>query len=1160
MGRSGSSADYCRIEALYQEALDLPEERRAAFLREATNGDGQLQHEVLTLLEHFAAAGDDYLATPVFGQVVTAAPGNLPSHIGRYEVIKLLGQGGMGTVYEAQQPQPKRRVAIKVLRSDLATDHMLKRFQQEIEVLGQLRHPGIAQIHEAGMADVCYDGIRVHTQPFFVMELVRGQPLAEYADDQHTDTHTRLELFLLVCDAVQYAHQKGVIHRDLKPANILVDTTGQPKVLDFGVARATRSDEQNLTRYTQIGQLVGTLAYMSPEQIVGGKHQLDTRCDIYSLGVVLVELLTGQLPLDCRNRSLAEAAQIIQNEKPRALSEFNGALRGDLDTIVAKTLAKDPARRYQSAGELAADIRRHVRGEMIDAKRDSALYVFRKTLYRYRWPLIALHVFILLLGGFAIYALTQAQRYRDLAARERAASTAAAAAQRQADEQRHAAESQAERADAVKAFLQMMLVAADPAQARARDVTVREALDEAARQLQTGVLADQPGAELEIRETIARTYHHLGLYNSATPHYEWLLDSYVRRLGEFHPESVRVQCELATNYAEAYAWQAAKAAFERCLELTDTEHVDDAALRLAAMSGLGRVLSRMDQATEAESLHLEAVSGVEQTFGRESELYVSATFRLGDAYRRQGRLDEAQRLYLEALTLAEQLHGEESPVTVRIRRQLAYAVYAQTGRLDDAELLLRETLEIARSSLGAEHTETNLVLNLLSRVLQKAGKMDEAEQLLRNAIAGFSEIRGIEGHGTLNIVGELAYLLVRRGDPAMAARVLSDGIERAVQADGDEHDVLARWIARYSDILADGGDYIGALAASKRTLEIHLRLYGAEHAAVASVRQRVGWYLVCLGRYAEAADAFQQTLELRRRIFGETHGETIRTTITLALAKLKHDAQAGAAATQLMRNRYEAVRAELGDAHFNTRRAAQYYGNILSYTGKYTEAIAVDRVTLDALMTQFGADAVETGPWHNQLAMHLFDSGNMTDAIAHYRQALSVYIAHQKDRTFAAAVTKQQLAEALIVAGQYAEAQALARAARETLIEQNASRSEYQPWMMITLAHALTAGGKLQEAESLLRECLIMMDDWPLRQEFVDKLGGEARSVLGYNLTAQGRYAEAEPLLIEGFDMLQNILVLSRLQSASARSHLVELYDAWGKPAKAAHWRAVDVQ
>jgi tetratricopeptide (TPR) repeat protein/predicted Ser/Thr protein kinase len=909
MGRNGSSTDYCRVESLYQEALDLPAERRPAFVRAACNGDRCLQREVETLLEHYHAAGEEYLAQPVFTPPDATPAATLPDRIGRYDIVQVLGQGGMGTVYEAEQPQPKRRVAVKVLRGDLAGEHLLRRFQREIEVLGKLRHSGIAQIHEAGMGDVWHGGVRTHALPFFAMELIRGRPLTEYANGNHADTRTRLEMFLRVCDAVQHAHQHGVIHRDLKPANILVDATGQPRILDFGVARATEPDRDGITRHTQIGQIVGTLAYMSPEQIAGDGRQLDTRSDVYGLGVVLFELLTGQLPLDCGDCSLADAARIIRDEKPRALSEANRALRGDLETVVAKALAKDPARRYQSAGEMASDIRRHLQGEMIDAKRDSALYVFRKTLFRYRWPLIALHAFMVLLGAFAIYALSQAQRYRELASRERQVSQVAAAAERRADDERQQAEAQADRADAVKAFLQMMLVAADPTQAQPRDVTVREVLDDAARRIQSGALADQPDAEVEIRETIARTYNHLGLYESARPHYEWLHGSSARRFGESHLETVRVLIQLAKNCAQAEDYEVAKTAFERCLELTVAEHGDDQELTLAAMDGLGSVLARMGRAEEAESLHVEALAGVEQAFGQEHELFVATTLNLGDVYRDQGRLEEAERLYLRALELAEQLHGEDAYVTIRIRRQLAFFVYGQTDRLEEAEELLRETLVLARLGLGVEHTETNIVLNWLSRVLRSRGKIDKAERLLREAISEFSEIRAIEIHDSLKVVYELALILAARGELSEAAEVLGEGIERAVKAHGDEHRVLATYVSRHAEILGTGGDYTAALVAARRALDIRLRLFGPEHEDVAYARQAIGWYINCLGRYAEAVETFRQTLDLRQRVCGDTHPETIRTTITLTHSMLRADADAGVAATDILRERYTLARA-----------------------------------------------------------------------------------------------------------------------------------------------------------------------------------------------------------------------------------------------------------
>jgi hypothetical protein len=288
----------------------------------------------------------------------------------------------MGAVYEAEQDNPRRTVALKVLRAGLTSDFLLKRFAREAQILGRLHHPGIAQIYEAGLAE---DG-----RPFFAMEFLRGLPPDEYARLRCLTIPARLELLARVCDAVQHAHDQGVIHRDLKPANILVDEAGQPRVLDFGVARATDADLQVTTARTQAGQLLGTLGYMSPEQVTGDPDALDRRSDVYALGVILFQLLANQQPYHLEQLPLPEAARVIREQEPSRLGSINAACRGDVETIVAKALEKDPARRYQSAGELAADLRRHLNHEPIRARPPSALYQLRKFARRHKALVAAL--------------------------------------------------------------------------------------------------------------------------------------------------------------------------------------------------------------------------------------------------------------------------------------------------------------------------------------------------------------------------------------------------------------------------------------------------------------------------------------------------------------------------------------------------------------------------------------------------------------------------------------------------------------------------------------------------------------------------------------------------------------------------------------------------
>ncbi len=305
-------------------------------------------------------------------------PVNVPEKIGHYKVKRLIAAGGMGAVYEAVQEQPRRTVALKIMKQGIASRSSLRRFEYESQILARLRHPGIAQVYEAGMHDDGTGGV-----PYFAMEYIAGaKDLIEFARAKEMRTRERLELFILVCDAVHHGHQKGIIHRDLKPANILVDSNGQPKIIDFGVARATDSDLAIPTLQTDVGQLVGTVQYMSPEQIDADPHDIDTRSDVYALGVVLYKLLTRKLPYDVSGTVIYEATRMIREETPKRVSSFNKTLRGDVETIILHALEKDRDRRYQSALELAQDIRRFLDNRTILARPPSVVYQCRTFVKR----------------------------------------------------------------------------------------------------------------------------------------------------------------------------------------------------------------------------------------------------------------------------------------------------------------------------------------------------------------------------------------------------------------------------------------------------------------------------------------------------------------------------------------------------------------------------------------------------------------------------------------------------------------------------------------------------------------------------------------------------------------------------------------------------------
>ncbi|MFZ2875096.1 MAG: protein kinase [Phycisphaerales bacterium] len=438
-----------KAEEVFLAVADLPREHAEGVLRERCAGDGALEALVRELLG-FHAQGEGVLdkpelltkGVPFFRRDLAEETLPAGTRLGEYVIEKLIGTGGMGSVYLATQDRPRRTVALKVIRRGVATAAMIRRFEHEAEVLGRLQHPGIAQIYEAGAAAV---DPGEYPQPYIAMEFIDGESLSAHSKSHGLSCTQKLELMARVCDAVQHAHQRGVIHRDLKPGNILVDRAGQPKILDFGVARAADADLRVVTLQTSVGQLIGTLPYMSPEQVLADPSEVDTRSDVYALGVMLYELLTGKLPLDVGSRPIPEAARLIREETPSRLSSVSREYRGDVETIVAKAMDKQKRRRYQSAAELAGDIRLHLRGMPISAKQDSAWYVLVKQAQRHRVVAGVGAALLASLLAFTVYASVQAGRFQRLARSESLAKSAAEGAGEVAAREAARANEQAER-------------------------------------------------------------------------------------------------------------------------------------------------------------------------------------------------------------------------------------------------------------------------------------------------------------------------------------------------------------------------------------------------------------------------------------------------------------------------------------------------------------------------------------------------------------------------------------------------------------------------------------------------------------------------------------------------------------------------------------------
>ncbi|HWL94643.1 MAG TPA: protein kinase, partial [Phycisphaerae bacterium] len=481
-------------EAIFDVVVELPPERRPTVLAERCGSDMELRSFVEQLIqsdEHASLSSSDHR---VF-RPSAAIP--LPDRIGSYRIVRSLGEGGMGVVYEAEQEHPRRSVALKMLRPGILSPRAVQRFEHEADLLGQLQHPGIAQVFEAGTTEVAGAGGAVARHPFFAMELVRGRTLIEYARENKLSIAEQLALVARVCDAVQHAHQKGVIHRDLKPANILVNDEGQPKILDFGVARAIGADLDAPSSQTIAGQLLGTIPYMSPEQLEGNCHAIDTRSDVYSLGVVAFELLTGQLPFDVADVPSVQAIRILSQRDPLPAGAVRPELRGDVEAIIGKALERNADRRYASCAELAADIRRYLRNETVLARPPTALHQLAKFARRNRGLVVGAAVAITALMAGTIGTATFAWRESREAER---------------------AEAHAARAESVTRFLREMLASADPQAMGGPDVTVRQVLDEAAARINAGELNRDPEITAALHNTIGESYLNLGNYPEARRH------------------------------------------------------------------------------------------------------------------------------------------------------------------------------------------------------------------------------------------------------------------------------------------------------------------------------------------------------------------------------------------------------------------------------------------------------------------------------------------------------------------------------------------------------------------------------------------------------------------------------------------------------------------
>jgi serine/threonine protein kinase/Tfp pilus assembly protein PilF len=666
-----------RLEALFNEAIERRPEERESFLDEECGNDSVLRSNIESLLAADERA-DSFMevSAPVRSGIgVDVVPQGVDSLIGKrigaYQPVRLIASGGMGTVYEAKQEQPTRTVALKLLRPGMATRSALRRFQMEAEFLGHLHHVGIAQIHEAGTAEV--NGV---STPFFAMELIQGASLCDYVEAHQLSIAQRLELVAKISDAVHHAHQRGIIHRDLKPSNILVDTAGQPKILDFGVARATDSDLKTTTAQTSAGLLIGTLPYMSPEQVRGDPRALDTRCDVYALGIILYRLITGGLPFDVERLSMPEAIRVITDEDVPHLSSINRVFRGDLETILRKALEKEPQRRYQAASELAADLRRFIQHQPIDARPPSIVYQVRKFTRRNRALVTGVAIAFVGLTLGLVGAVWQAV---------------------EATAQRNVAIAEARKAERISTFLQEAFAGADPAVSD-HDVTVRQALGRAARTVES-TLANEPQVRADVNNMIGRIYARMGRFEQAQRYLEKALAEQRVLHGIQSSEAAQALGDLAYAVLDKGSFQEAVSMFKESLAIMRRVHGDEHPQTAMAMVFLASAQLSTEEYEEAEAMARAALPRMLRLVGARNEETAFAQATLADSLVPQGKLPEAEGLYRQALATQRDLLGKDH-IQVAITLSHLAQCLAADGRDGEAARFRDEAAAIRKRRYG----------------------------------------------------------------------------------------------------------------------------------------------------------------------------------------------------------------------------------------------------------------------------------------------------------------------------------------------------------------------------------------------------------------------------------------------------------------------------
>jgi tetratricopeptide (TPR) repeat protein len=877
---------YVRVKAIVAAALELPSRPRAAYLDEACGSDVELRAEVDSLL---AQRDSPVLATGALGGAVPLSvpddrsqgpPSSMPAVIGPYRVLAVLGEGGMGTVYRAEQTAPIRReVALKLVRRGLDTERIVRRFEQERQTLARMDHPNIARVLDAGASE---DG-----RPYFVMELVSGMPITSYCRSAGLSTRARLELFLAILAGVQHAHQKGILHRDLKPSNIPVreqDGAPVPKIIDFGIAKALGDGAEPSVVSTQAGLMVGTPDYMSPEQAGVIDADVDTRADVYSLGVVLYELLTGARPYEFRTYSATEIQRVLGGPPPRRPSQVAGAhrrrLQGDLDNIVLKAIARAPADRYSSAEQLADDVRRHLDGLPVRARAATWGYRAGKFVRRHRTGVAFAATFLLLLAGSAALLAVQAGR---LAVERDRARNAAATATKESD------------------FLVGMFQQLDPSKTKGGPLTARDILDQGVARLRT-TLGDEPEIRATLADTIGWVYFNLGSYEAAEPLLRQALALRRERFGNESAEVAESLDHVARVVAERGDDAKAIPLYREALAIE--RRLPESALLALTLNDLSNSLRVIGPLDEAERLSREALAMRERLLGPDAAGVAESFNDLAAILTARGKLDEALAFQRRALALDRRLHGDVDPV-VAIDYNTLGTILSRLADYAGSEAAFEQCLSLVKKLYGPHHitvahVEVNLGASLLNegdaagaegplvsslalhrrllgednrwvqsgllslgRLRRRQGRLAESETLLRESLTLARKVNGAESAEVADASSALGVTLERRGQLAEAERRLRQALalDRKVRSARDP--VLADDAVALADFLRRRGRLVDAEPLYREALPILKRALPGDHPDIATALLGEGLLAAAHGRPEDAEPLLRRALDIR---------------------------------------------------------------------------------------------------------------------------------------------------------------------------------------------------------------------------------------------------------------------------------------------------------